>query len=110
MGCKYIQKLMLVMMELLTFILLKVQANDIARISLHPLSRSILLPHFSKLDKVQTNDVLPTTFPPPPMPIPYLHSLEFDEVEETIHTCFAHAVKFCTKKWPLYNSFKQHRN
>jgi hypothetical protein len=53
MACKFIRKLMLMMMELFILVLLKVQANDLSYISLHPSSPPTLPPHVPKLDKVK---------------------------------------------------------
>ena len=78
MACKCIRKLTLVMMELLIFLLIKVQANNLVHPSFSPSRLPILYPHFS-------------------------HFSEFDEVQGTIHTCFASEIEDCEKIWPLHS-------
>lgn len=95
MACKYIRKLVIVMMELLILILLKVKANDLAHISLRFSSPPIQLFYLPKFDKVQNNVLAPTSFSLSPLPILYPHSFELDEVQETIHTCLANKIKVC---------------
>lgn len=66
-----------------------------AYITFHPSSPSTLLPHFPKIDKVQTNDLVLISFSPSPLPLIYPHSTELDEVQEKLHTCFAREIKRC---------------
>jgi hypothetical protein len=95
MASKSFKKLMVViMMELLILILLKVQANDLARISFPPFSPPIQLHRFSELDKVQINNLAPTTFRPSSVPIMYPHSFELDEVQGTMHTCCWYSFRY----------------
>jgi hypothetical protein len=61
MDCKCIRKLMVVMMELLILILLKARANNHGHMSFPPSSSPIQLPHFSELNKVQTNNFASTS-------------------------------------------------
>ena len=68
MACKCIGKLIVVTTELLIHILLKVQANDFVRVSFRPLSPSIMHHYFSRLDKIQTNGHVSTSFGPSPLP------------------------------------------
>lgn len=97
MACKFIRKLMLMMMGLFILVLLKVQASDLSYIDLHPSSPPTLPPHVPKLDKVQTNDRAPMSFCPSPQPIWYPQS---SEIDETLHTCIDMFIKFCDSKWP----------
>ena len=93
MAYKCIRKLVVVM-ELLTLILLKVQANDLIHIFFPPSSLPIQLPNFSKLDKVQTNELAL-------LPNMYHHSYELDEVQESNWLpCFKDKIKHCQRTWP----------
>ena len=110
MACKYIQKLMLAMIELLTFILLKVQANDLARISDHPLSRSFLI--FLNLIELKLITLPLPLFHPLQCPSRIFTPLNLMKLKRplTIHMSLQMQLNFVQKKWPLYNSFKQRRN
>jgi hypothetical protein len=99
MASKRFKKLMVVMMKLLIFIFLKVQANDLARISFPPFSPPIKLHRFSELDKVQIINLAPTSFRPSSVPIMYPHSFELDEVQGTMHTCVVDVIQFCDISW-----------
>jgi hypothetical protein len=93
MAYKCIKKLVVVMDPLLTLILLKVQANDLTHFFFPPSSLFIELPSFSKLDKVQTNELA--------LPNMYHHSYELDEVQESNWLpCFKDKIKDYQKTWP----------
>ena len=96
MACKYIRKLVVVMMKLLIHVLLKVQANDLSRF--HHSSPPTLPPHFLELTKIQINDIGLTSFFPSPLPIWYSQSSELDETQ--LDTCIDMHIKLCDKSWP----------
>jgi hypothetical protein len=84
-------------MEFCIHILLKVQGNDL--ISFHPSSSLIVHPHFSKLDKVQTNDLAPTSLCPSPLPFMYPHLSKLDEATRTLHARLEYEIKVGEAKW-----------
>jgi hypothetical protein len=101
MACKCIRKLILVVIEFLILILLKVQANNHGHISFTPFSSPIQLPHFSKLNTVQTNNLAPPSICPAPMPIMYPHSFDdLDKVHRQMHKCVVNTIRACEKTWP----------
>jgi hypothetical protein len=100
MACKCIRKLMVVMMQLLIFILLKVQANDFSHNNFRPSSPHTTLHHFSQLDKVQTNDFIPTSFSPSSRLIMDPHSSEFDEVKGSENRCLEDIIRACDDTKP----------
>jgi hypothetical protein len=79
-------------------------------LNFHSSSPLTLLPHVSKLNKVQTNDIAPTTLGLSPTPIMYPHSTKHDEVQGKLYTCIADAIKECKEMWPLYSLSPHHRD